>query len=206
MVKTDLCESMRVPLLIIAILPVGLALFQTYLSGTGNKTNVQSYNLIRLGGDYEIRYYPSAMMATIQSSEKSYKALSRAGFGKLANFIFGNNSRKQKIAMTTPVHLQVNADSSSICFVMPSMYNKENIPQPIDPKVLITYSPNEYVAAVKFSGFANDEKINYYIKILKQSLKENSITYTGDFSFLGYSPPYQLFDRKNEVIVNINWH
>jgi hypothetical protein len=197
---------MRVSLFIIAIIPVGLALFQTYVSGSGNKTKVQQYNVVRLGNDFEVRYYPSAMMATIQSSEKSYKAIGRKGYTKLVNFIFGNNSRKQKITMTAPIHMQVNATSSSMCFVMPSIYNKGNIPQPIDPDVMITLSPNEYVAAIKFSGYANDEKINYYIEKLKQSLKENSITYTGDFSFLGYSPPYQLFDRKNEVIVNINWH
>ena len=55
-----------------------------------------------------------------------------------------------------------------------------------------------------FGGFANTESINKHKMILENALKEKGISYYGNFRFLGYNPPYQLFGRRNEVIVTIN--
>jgi hypothetical protein len=32
----------------------------------------------------------------------------------------------------------------------------------------------------------------------------NQIKYTNNFSLLGYNPPYELFFRKNEIIVELD--
>jgi len=38
---------------------------------------------------------------------------------------------------------------------------------------------------------------------LKATLEKHQIAYTGPFSYLGYNPPYQLVNRRNEVVVKV---
>jgi hypothetical protein len=172
---------------------------------TTNKTSPQRYTIIRTGKDFEIRFYPSVTIATVTSPAKSHKELAGAGFRQLAAYIFGGNESKQQIAMTSPVHMDINDSLSSMSFVMPSQYNKSNIPKPINREVMISNTPDEYVAALKFSGFASDKDIKKYTEKLEQALKQNGITYYGNFRFLGYDAPYKLFGRRNEIIVSIPW-
>jgi hypothetical protein len=166
-----------------------------------NKTETQAYKLIRVEDNFEIRYYPEATMAMIYSTSKSYRELGSSGFGKLAKYIFGGNNEKKHIAMTSPVHMDINDANSTMAFVLPSAYNNSNLPKPNDPSISIVTSSPEYVAAIQFGGFASTESINKHRLLLEKSLQEKGILYHGNFRFLGYNPPYQLFGRKNEVIV-----
>ena len=61
-----------------------------------------------------------------------------------------------------------------------------------------------YVAVIKFGGFATNERINKHKSTLENTLKEKGLTYYGNFRYLGYNPPYQLFGRRNEVIVALH--
>ena len=61
------------------------------------------------------------------------------------------------------------------------------------------------MAVLKFGGYANDEKIARYTEKLKMALEAKGISYSGNFRFLGYNPPYQFIGRKNEIIVSVNW-
>lgn len=171
---------------------------------SGEKSETQGYKVIRSEKDFEIRFYPAVTMATITSSAKTYRELGSSGFRKLAGYIFGSNSSKQKIAMTSPVHMDINDSASSMSFVMPAEYHKDNLPVPNDSGVKIETTTDEYVAAIKFGGFASDSRINEYTEKLERALIANSITYYGRFRFLGYNPPYQLFGRRNEIIVSVN--
>jgi hypothetical protein len=170
-----------------------------------NKTEEQKYTLIKAYDDFEIRFYPPATIATISSSSKTYKELASPGFQKLAGYIFGDNKAKEKISMTSPVHMDINDTASKMSFVMPSSYTLESLPKPIDPTVLISKSASEYVAVIKFSGFASDKDINYYSKKLQTLLLQNNITSFGNYRFYGYNPPYQLVNRRNEIVVGVKW-
>ena len=144
-------------------------------------------------------------MATITSSAKSYKDLGNSGFRQLASYIFGGNSSNTKIAMTAPVHMDINDSASTMSFVMPPEYNKDNLPQPNNSNVKIDHTADEYVAAIQFGGFASNEKIAKYKGLLEVALKKSNLSYYGHFRFLGYNPPFQLFGRRNEIIVSVNW-
>jgi len=165
------------------------------------KTETQAYKVIRKEKEFEIRFYPSATMAVITSSAKTYKELGSSGFTKLATYIFGGNKDKKQIAMTSPVHMDISDTISSMSFVMPANYTKDNLPLPNNSEVAIQTSPDEYVAAITFGGFASNENIQKHISILGKSLNENNLPYDGNFRYLGYNPPYQLFGRRNEIIV-----
>lgn len=169
------------------------------------KSETQPYQVVRSDKNFEIRNYPAATIATISSKASSYKELGSSGFKKLAGYIFGGNSSEKQIAMTSPVHMNINDSMSTMSFVMPSNYNESNLPRPKNSEVVISTTANEYVAAITFGGYASDTDIKENSKKLEEALKKASITYYGNFRFLGYNAPFQFFNRKNEVIISVNW-
>ncbi len=169
-------------------------------------TPSQPYRVVKKEKDIEIRFYPSATMATIRSSARTYKELASPGFRKLASFIFGGNQQGKSIAMTTPVQMDIQDTGSSMSFVMPVGYTTENIPKPNDPNVNITTSPEEYVAVIRFGGYATDQSIKSHATKLENILRELDIPYYGNFRFLGYNAPFQFINRRNEIIVKVAWN
>jgi hypothetical protein len=182
-----------------------MGIFQSFTIMSANKTEEQKYKVILKEKDFEIRFYPSATVATINSDAKTYKDLSGPGFRALAGYIFGGNETNTSISMTAPVHMDINDSVSSMSFVMPSSYNQKNLPKPNDPNVLIQKTADEYVAVIRFGGYASDKDLVFYSDKLQDILKEKGITSYGNARFLGYNPPFQLVDRRNEIIVSINW-
>lgn len=179
--------------------------FQIYAVMSIAKSETQPYKVIKVEKDYEVRHYPPATMAMITSSAKSYKELGSSGFSKLAGYIFGGNQEKKQIAMTSPVHMDIGESISTMAFVMPAKYTKENLPLPNNSEVTIKTIPEEYVAAIKFGGIASSNDIKKNTTILENSLKANHLSYYGNFRFLGYDSPYKFFRRRNEIIVAVNW-
>lgn len=194
---------MKTTLIILTIVTTLIISSQIYF--TMAKTETQPYRIIKTEKDFEIRLYPPATMATILMNAKTYKELSSAGFRKLAAYIFGGNNANKSIAMTTPVHMDINENQSSMSFVMPANYNEDNLPKPNDSSINIKTTSEEYVAAIQFGGYANGEEIKIYAAKLESALKSKGIEYYGNFRFLGYNAPYQFWGRKNEIIVNVRW-
>ena len=182
-----------------------LIIIQSHTNIAMAKTEEQKYRVIKSEKDYEIRFYPAAIIATIYSDADSYKELSGSGFRKLAGYIFGGNESDTKISMTSPVHMDINNTKSSMSFVMPSLYNKENLPKPDDSNVILETTKDEYVAAIRFSGYASDNDIRIYSEKLRKLLIENKISYYGNFRYLGYDSPFRLTGRRNEIIVSVKW-
>jgi len=95
---------MKTFLVITTIAVILIVLFQSFTIMSTNKTEEQKYTVILKDKDFEIRFYPSATVATINSNAKTYKDLSGPGFRKLAGYIFGGNETNTSISMTSPVH------------------------------------------------------------------------------------------------------
>jgi hypothetical protein len=167
-------------------------------------TEKQKYNVVHSEKEFEIRFYPSAILATVYSDASTYRELAYPGFRKLAGYIFGGNASEEKISMTSPVHMDMN--TSSMSFVMPSSFSEENLPKPDDPGVKIKRTDDEYVAAIRFGGYASDKDIRKYSERLKSLLEAKGISWYGNFRYLGYNPPFQPFGRRNEIIVNVEWN
>lgn len=201
---TERTQTMKIFLITLLTLSGLGVLFQIYTAMATGKTETQSYKVIRVETLFEIRYYPAAILAKITSTTKSYRDLGYSGFGKLAKYIFGGNSGSQQIAMTSPVHMDIGDSLSTMAFVMPSKYTVADLPKPDNAEVVIETTEPEYVAVIRFGGFADTESINEQKVILENALKEKGLTWYGNFRFLGYNPPFQLFGRRNEVIVALN--
>ncbi len=196
---------MKLIFIVAALMAAIFIISQIYLVMSTHKTETQNYTVLLSKDDFEIRYYPPVTMATITSSVKSYKALGSSGFRKLAGYIFGGNEGENKISMTTPVHMEVNDSVSTMSFVMPYAYNSKNLPRPNDEQVIIKTVADEYVAAIKFGGYASDEDVKTNTDKLIKALTENKIGFYGNFRLLVYNAPYQAINRKNEIIINVHW-
>jgi len=94
-------------------------------------------------------------------------------------------------------------DSTTMMFMVPKKYKKETLPQPNLSKIKFKEEPAKTVAAINFNGWANDKKIKKYKQKLKEALDREGILYKNRFHFLGYNAPYEVFNRKNEIIVEL---
>jgi len=196
---------MKTLIIILFVALIVIVIFQSFMVMSINKTEEQKYRVVLHDKDFEIRFYPAATIATISSSAKTYKEISGPGFRKLAGYIFGGNEAGKKIPMTSPVHMDINDSASTMSFVMPSSFNEENLPKPNDSNVFIKKTIDEYVAVIRFSGFASDKDLKLYSEKLQSILKEKGINSFGHYRFLGYNPPFQLIGRRNEIIVSVFW-
>jgi hypothetical protein len=151
---------------------------------------------------FEIRSYEATLFTSVTLSVKEYKAASSKGFSILASYIFGGNERNEKIAMTSPVTMSLE-DSTTMMFMVPKKFNKETLPRPNQSSIEFKEEPEKTVAAFTFGGWANDERIEKFKQKLISALNAEGIAYTNRFYYLGYNPPYEVFNRKNEVIVEL---
>tara|TARA_B100000767_G_C19652083_1_gene487221 strand:+ start:340 stop:924 length:585 start_codon:yes stop_codon:yes gene_type:complete len=184
---------------IIAIVFVGIQLFSLK-----SQKNIETYPYVvnKKYDQFEIRSYKATLFTSVKLSTKKYKEASSKGFSILAGYIFGNNNRNEKIAMTSPVSMSLK-DSTTMMFMVPKKYKKETLPQPNLSKIKFKEEPAKTVAAINFNGWANDKKIKKYKQKLKDALDKEGILYKNRFQFLGYNAPYEVFNRKNEIIVEL---
>ena len=150
----------------------------------------------------EIRTYEATLFTSVKLSTKGYKKSSSKGFSLLAGYIFGGNERNEKIAMTSPVAMSLE-DSMTMMFMVPKDFKKETLPKPNQSGIEFKEEPEKTVAAISFNGWANDKKIDKFKLKLKSALDAEGIKYSDRFYFLGYNAPYEVFNRKNEVIVEL---
>ena len=184
---------------IIAIVFVGIQLFSLK-----SQKNIETYPYVvnKKYDQFEIRSYKATLFTSVKLSTKKYKEASSKGFSILAGYIFGNNNRNEKIAMTSPVSMSLK-DSTTMMFMVPKKYKKETLPQPNLSKIKFKEEPAKTVAAINFNGWASDKKIKKYKQKLKEALDREGILYKNRFHFLGYNAPYEVFNRKNEIIVEL---
>ncbi|MGB4743333.1 MAG: heme-binding protein [Flavobacteriaceae bacterium] len=170
-----------------------------------SQRNIETYpyKVTKTYDSFEIRDYEPTLFTSVKLSTKNYKESSSKGFSILAGYIFGDNDRNEKIAMTSPVAMTLE-DPITMLFMVPKKFEKEKLPQPNQPQIVFKKEPAKTVAAISFNGWADDDKIEHYKKKLKFALEKEEIPYTNRFYFLGYNAPYEVFSRKNEVIVELS--
>jgi hypothetical protein len=109
------------------------------------------------------------LFSSVKLSKKGYKESSSEGFGILAGYIFGGNEANKKIAMTSPVVMELG-DTSKMMFMVPKNYNLQNLPKPKNSKIVFEKEEEKIIAAIRFDGWADDEKIEKYRSVLMNEL------------------------------------
>ncbi len=193
---------MKKLLILLGVILLVIIIIQLFAMSAQKNIETYPYVVNKKYDAFEIRTYEASLFTSVQLSGNKYKDASSEGFSILAGYIFGGNEKNEKIAMTSPVAMSLE-DSMTMMFMVPKKFKKEMLPQPNQSKIKFREEPAKIVAAITFGGWANDEKIEKYKQKLKSALDAEGITYTNRFYFLGYNPPFEFFNRKNEIIVDL---
>ena len=194
--------------------------------GAASVSGVESpeFEIIRKSAGYEIRSYGALLIAETVV-EGTYRESINQGFGRVANYIFGNNTaeasiamttpvlhepveaepRSEKIAMTTPVlHEPIGAEGYSLAFVMPSEYTMDTLPKPNRDDVRIREVPARTLAALKFRGYAPERTAERKTRTLLERLERDGVEVIGEPFVAQYDPPWTPpFMRRNEILVEV---
>ncbi len=152
---------MRLPLLLASVL-----LGACSVVGIRSGTEEPAFSVVASFGEVEIRRYEPRIAAETEVTGEEEAARSE-GFRRLAGYIFGANSRRDRIAMTAPVAqapageriamtapvAQSGGDGTwRIRFFMPASYTMETLPVPNEATVSLVAVSEETVAVLRFSG------------------------------------------------------
>jgi len=155
---------------------------------------------------YELRHYAGFVVAETQV-QGDFDSASRAGFRRVANFIFGNNAmpdgESKKIAMTAPVTVEPQSDGAwRLHFVMPSQETPETLPQPNRPEVALRRVAPHTMAAIRFSGWTTQSSIELHTQKLKAWMQSQHLPETGTPQVARYDDPFTLpWRRRNEILI-----
>lgn len=189
-------------LIIFGIVLSAFLIIQLFAMNSQRNIETYPFEIVKKYDRFEVRSYEASLFTSVKLSTSEYEKSSRTGFSILAGYIFGGNETNEKIAMTSPVAVSLE-DSMTMMFMVPRKIKKENLPQPNQSQIQFREEPAKTVAAISFKGWANDEKIKKYKQELINALGAQGIEYTTRFYLLGYNPPYEIFNRKNEIIVEL---
>jgi hypothetical protein len=193
---------MKIILIVAGIILLVFIAIQLFAMSSQNNIETYSYKVEKKYSDFEIRTYEASLFTSVKLPSNNYKKMSSKGFSMLAGYIFGGNESNEKIAMTSPVSMSLE-DSMTMGFLVPKKYEKSDLPKPNQSNIEFHEEPSKRVAVISFGGWANDQKIEKYKEKLVAALELEGILYTNKFYFFGYNAPYEVFKRKNEIVVDL---
>ena len=187
---------------------------------TGNvamATEEPPFTLVVDEDAFQVRQYPPLVVAETEVKGTRDDA-SSAGFRILADYIFGKNTRRERIAMTAPVSqppptgekIAMTAPVSQtgvagawiIRFTMPAGYTLDTLPTPNDPRVELRVTPAARFAVIRFTGWANNRDFERKRVELARWIAQRNLKATGPAVLAQYNPPWTLGPlRRNEVML-----
>ena len=207
---------MKTLLIVILCLFIGWSLWGYFFS----RVEQAEYTVIKKYKDFEIRQYSSRIVAETTISNSDFKKSINSGFSIVAGYIFGDNIKQEKIAMTAPVMekslesekiamtapvvVDDNKELRTISFVMPKKYTIETLPIPKDSRVKLREIPEQKIAVLRFSWSRNENRVEAMKDKLIDILQKENIEIIGSPSYAGYNapgtPPWMI---RNEILVEI---
>ena len=91
-----------------------------------------------------------------------------------------------------------------ISFTMPSKYDIDNLPEPVNKTITINKVESHKAAVVKFSGYLNEKTTTKKTRELEAWLKKKALDYKPEFTIAQYNPPWIPGPfRRNEIIADL---
>ncbi len=179
---------------------------------------VPEYRVLEQDGAFELRAYSSYLIAETEV-EAGFMNAGNIAFGRLFRYISGANAAQTEIAMTAPVEQasqgekiamrapveQAKGDGvNRVGFIVPRKYNRDTVPKPTDPRVIIREVPPRTVAVWRYSGRWTEENFREHEQDLRRALQARSLKpASGDSAIIArYDAPFiPWFMRRNEVLI-----
>ena len=167
----------------------------------------------------EIREYAPMLVAEYAVEGGDFAAASSAAFRPLADFIFGDNTHRERIGMTAPVTQRRDGETIGMTapvvqsaregrwvvgFVMPARYTAETLPVPRNPRIRIVEVPARTVAAIRFSGRWSTVRHAENLRLLQSEIAEAGWEPAGEPQAAQYDAPWVPGPlRRNEVLLPV---
>ena len=184
--------------LVIVIITAFLLLIYSFRNGTNNILQEQ-YIILKKIDNIEIREYSESLNASYYSELKVER---NSYFKNLAAYIFGDNTEKASIEMTSPVTMKLYGNREMI-FRMPGNYTLDNLPKANNPKINFLTIASCTKAAIQYSGYSNKNIEERKTQELKNILAKENIKHDNKFELLVYNSPFKILNRRNEITINI---
>ena len=157
-----------------------------------------NYEIVKENKIYEIRKYPNRLVIETNSIQGN-------GFRKLFNYISGNNKDNEEIKMTVPVTQEIKNGNMTMQFYLPSKFNKDNAPKPVDSEVKILTIEGGYYAVIEYSGRSSDKNFLKNKDILEKALKQDNLLVLSPPIRASYNSPFTLpMLKRNEVMYRVD--
>lgn len=159
------------------------------------------YQTIESDGPIEVRKYPPLVTAGTEHRGQRQPALEE-GFRVLADYIFAKSRPGARLPMTAPVLSDTDGDGSwRTRFLMPTGKARGELPSAPAGVELIA-EPARRVAAIRFSGRADDAELNAKEGALRSWLKLRGLPNEGKAVHAFYNAPFLPGRmRRNEVMI-----
>jgi hypothetical protein len=193
-------------------------------------TEQQPYELVRRYADFELRRYPAYVVAEVEV-EATFDRAGNAAFRRLFNYISGNNTARQSVAMTAPVlqgaaprqpssqKVQMtapvlqqgpldagptggsNEGAYVVAFVLPGGMTEDTAPVPADPRVRIRTVPGSTAAVVRFSGRGTESDFAERNRQLQDALAAATMEPSGPPRFARFDPPFKPWFLRHNEVI-----
>jgi len=175
------------------------------------------YTVAQVDGEIELRDYEPAIVAETTVTGSREEAI-QSGFKTIADYIFGNNTTGEnvamtapvtqqsgeKIAMTAPVTQQADGNQWKVHFTMPASYRLSSLPKPNNTAVKLKEVPAKRFAVQRFSGTASQDNLRQHRLALESWLDTQELHAMAPPVYAFYNPPWTLpFLRRNEVMIEV---
>ena len=178
-------NKMQILIIVLIILFIGWIAYGYFSVRSVEQLN---YKILDDSKEYEIRLIDEHITAET-NLKGTFQSGGNDAFRIIAGYIFGNNKKRQKIAMTTPVIIDDETKDSKFSFVMPSEYTLDTLPEPIDSRVKLVKVEPYKVAVLRFSGFFRDNNYKKHKEELIHYLERDNLRFSRIIS-AGYNPPW----------------
>lgn len=176
------------------------------------------YNVIKQQDKLEIRDYEPSIVAEVIVND-DFEDASNKAFRKLFNYISGDNTGRNKIAMTAPVSQKAEPEKIAmtspvgqrkaeqgwaVSFMMPASYTMDTIPVPDDPSVVLREVPPHRAAAIRYSGTWSEKSYKKHLAKLLEWMESEDLEAVGEPVWARYNSPFTpWFMRRNEILIPI---
>lgn len=187
---------------IAAVLAAGLY-FAWKLTARGAYESAE-YTLLESDGPFELREYPDLMMATTRMPADSQGG--DGSFMRLFQYISGANEKEQKIAMTTPVFMEAEAedDRAQMGFVLPEKIAAQRPPDPSNEAVDLRQRVGGRFAVLRFAGRMDSQSVAKREAELRDWIGQKGLAAVEAAETAGYDPPWTPGPfRRNEVLIRL---
>ena len=191
-----------------AALALALAVAATFSPESAMAVSEPPFTVVQREGDFELRDYPGFIVAETRV-EGGFDEASRAGFRRVAGYIFGGNSgpdgQPVKIAMTAPVTVEpAGGEQWRLHFVMPEDLRPSTLPRPSDPSVQLREVPRHRMAVIRFGGFTTEAAISEQTRKLREWVTAQGLQASGEAQIARYNDPFTLpWNRRNEIMIPV---